>query len=71
LQNGRSEPWSVYEDLRTREGVLTFISSRGAARVLGKSAEATFAESDPPHLGLNMNDVGLAAGLIVQDDLFG
>src|SRR5262245_23734419 len=52
--------WKVYEDLRTREGVLTFISSRGQARTLGKSAEATFAGSDPPHLGLSMNDIGLA-----------
>src|SRR3989442_7451634 len=46
--------WEIYEDLRTREGVLTFISSRGTSRVLRKSAEATFAESDPPHLGLSM-----------------
>ena len=52
--------WKVYEDLRTREGVLTFVSSRGQSRVLRKSAEATFAESDPPHLGLSMNDIGLA-----------
>src|SRR6185503_8058866 len=48
--------WKVYEDLRTREGGLNFISSRGDQRVLGKSAEATFDESDPPHLGLSMND---------------
>src|SRR2546429_9502732 len=52
--------WKVYEDLRTREGVLTFISSRGASRVLGKSAEPTFAEAEPAHLGLSMNDIGLA-----------
>src|SRR6185369_11622876 len=61
--------WKVYEDLRTREGVLTFISSRGDARVLGKSAEATFAESDPPHLGLSMNEIGLSDADLLADRL--
>src|SRR6185295_7413820 len=37
--------WKVYEDLRTREGVITFVPSRGNSRVLGKSAEATFSEA--------------------------
>src|SRR5579884_2743128 len=35
--------WKVYEDLRTRDGVITFVSSSGRARVLTKSAEASFA----------------------------
>src|SRR6185295_16931806 len=61
--------WKVYEDLRTREGVLTFISSRGDSRVLGKSAEATFADSDPPHLGVSMNDIGLADADLLADRL--
>src|SRR5437773_448445 len=61
--------WKVYEDLRTREGVLTFISSRGASRVLGKSAEATFAEAEPAHLGLSMNDIGLADADLLADRL--
>src|SRR6266498_6005902 len=61
--------WKVYEDLRTREGVLTFISSRGNSRVLGKSAEATFTESDPPHLGLSLNDIGLADADLLADRL--
>jgi len=61
--------WKVYEDLRTREGVLTFISSRGDSRVLGKSAEATFSESDPPHLGLSMNDIGLTDADLLADRL--
>src|SRR6266571_695352 len=61
--------WEIYEDLRTREGVLTFISSRGTSRVLRKSAEATFAESDPPHLGLSMNDIGLADADLLADRL--
>src|SRR5215471_14041556 len=61
--------WKVYEDLRAREGVLTFVSSRGQTRVLAKSAEATFAESDPPHLGLSMNDIGLADADLLADRL--
>ena len=61
--------WKVYEDLRTREGVLTFISARGESRVLGKSAEATFAEAEPPHLGLSMNDIGLADADLLADRL--
>src|SRR5215471_7094067 len=61
--------WKVYEDLRTREGVLTFISSGGDSRVLSKSAEATFAEADPPHLGLSMNEIGLADADLLADHL--
>ena len=34
--------WKVYEDLRTREGSITFISSNGKSRVLQKSAEPSF-----------------------------
>jgi hypothetical protein len=67
--NKDRDTWKVYEDLRTREGVLTFISSRGDSRVLGKSAEATFAEADPPHLGLNMSDIGLADADLLADKL--
>src|ERR1700742_406584 len=39
--------WTVYEDLRTRDSVIVFVSSSGEARVLRKTAEATFAEDDP------------------------
>src|SRR6266704_741226 len=65
--NRDNTTWKVYEDLRTRDGVLTFISSRGASKVLGKRAEATFAEVDPPHLGLSMNDIGLADADLLAD----
>lgn len=54
LEQG-GQRWKVYEDLRSREGTLTFLSSTGAARVLAKSAEATFAEEGPQHLGLSMD----------------
>jgi len=61
--------WKVYEDLSTREGGLTFVSSSGASRVLGKSAEATFAESAPPHLGLSMDEIGLSGPDLLADKL--
>src|SRR3569623_1864835 len=40
----KDETWKVYEDLRTRDGAITFVSSKGVARVLPKSAEQTFAD---------------------------
>src|SRR5882762_10523642 len=39
--------WKVYEDLRTREGAITFVSSKDGVRVLRKSAEAAFPGGDP------------------------
>src|SRR5690242_16911279 len=42
------ETWKAYEDLSTRHGNLTLVSSSGIARVLRKTAEPTFAESGPP-----------------------
>jgi hypothetical protein len=61
--------WKVYEDLRTRDGVLTFVSSAGITRVLSKSAEASFAEAGTPYLGLSMNDIGLAGADLLADKL--
>src|SRR5439155_2921517 len=51
--------WKVYEDLRTREGAITFVSSAGA-HVLTKSAEAAFAEEGTPYLGLALKDIGMS-----------
>jgi hypothetical protein len=56
-----AETWKVYEDLRTRDGAITFVSSRGQTRVLTKSAEPTFAEANPPYLGLKLADIGTSA----------
>src|ERR1700759_5576127 len=61
--------WKVYEDLRTRDGAITFVPSHGPSRILSKSAEAAFAEADPLHLGLNMNDVGMAGADLLADRL--
>ena len=51
------ERWKVYEDLRTRDGAITFLSA-SRARVLTKSAEASFAETETPYLGLGLKDIG-------------
>jgi hypothetical protein len=61
--------WTVYEDLRTREGVLTFVCSNGSARVLRKTAEATFADDGPQHLGLDLKDIGVAGADLLADKL--
>src|SRR5690348_4831907 len=59
--------WKVYEDLRDRDGAITFVSPSGS-RVLTKSAEACFA-TDPPHLGLSMDDIGLSGRDLLADKL--
>jgi|HubBroStandDraft_4_1064222.scaffolds.fasta_scaffold74634_2 hypothetical protein len=61
--------WKVYEDLRTREGAITFVPSHGAARTLAKSAEAAFAEAHPPNLGLSVADIGTAGPDLLADRL--
>ncbi len=52
--------WKAFEDLRTRDGSITFLASDGDSRILPKSAEATFAEADPPYLGLSLKDIGMS-----------
>jgi hypothetical protein len=61
--------WKAYEDLRSRDGAITFVPSRGNPRVLTKSAEAAFAEATPPYLGLSMNDIGMAGADLLADRL--
>lgn len=61
--------WKVYEDLGNRDGSITFQSSNGRKRVLTKSAEATFAEANPPYLGLSLNDIGMAGADLLADRL--
>ncbi|HEY4358476.1 MAG TPA: Tat pathway signal protein, partial [Acidobacteriaceae bacterium] len=63
------ETWTVYEDLRTRDGLLTFVSSKGTARVLPKTAEATFADDGPQHLGIDIKDIGMANPDVLADKL--
>src|SRR5581483_3152938 len=63
-----STEWKVYEDLRTRDGSLAFISPK-RSRVLTKSADATFAEANPPHLGLDIKDIGMSGRDLLADKL--
>ena len=63
-----TETWKVYEDLRTREGALAFVSSKGAARSLAKSAEASMPEGSP-YLGLALKDIGLSSADLLADRL--
>jgi len=60
--------WKVYEDLRTREGALVFVSSAKETRMLSKSAEASMAEG-PPYLGLSLKDIGLSSPDLLADQL--
>jgi hypothetical protein len=63
-----AETWKVYEDLRTREGALVFVSSTGSTRSLGKSAEASRPEG-APYLGLALKEIGLSSSDLLADRL--
>ena len=63
-----STHWKVYEDLRPREGTITFMSPSGSL-VLAKSAEAAFSEAETPYLGLSLKDVGMSAADLLADKL--
>ncbi|HEY1499277.1 MAG TPA: Tat pathway signal protein [Acidobacteriaceae bacterium] len=65
----RGETWKVYEDLRSRDGDLTFISSAGTARVLPKTAEAVFPEDGPQYLGLELKNIGMESADLLADKL--
>lgn len=60
--------WNVYEDLRTRDGSIVFVSSSGATRLMQKSAEAAMAEGTP-YLGLQLKDIGLSSPDLLADRL--
>jgi hypothetical protein len=64
-----SESWKVYEDLRARDGSITFVSTAGKARVLAKSAEAVFADEEPPYLGLDLKTIGTTGRDLLADKL--
>jgi hypothetical protein len=63
-----STAWKVYEDLRTREGVITYLSASGA-RSLQKSAEASFPEDTPAYLKLALKDIGTSPRDLLADRL--
>jgi hypothetical protein len=66
----RSLLWKVYEDLRTRDGSIIFVSSTGETRELTKSAELSMAEGTP-YLGLTLKEVSLAPADLLADHLLG
>ena len=61
--------WKAYEDLRTRDGVITFLASSGRWRVLTKYVEATFDETNPPYLGISLDDIGVSGPDLLADRL--
>jgi hypothetical protein len=61
--------WKVYEDLRTRDGSIVYVSSHGASQVFSKNVEATFPEADPPYLGLTLKEIGLADADLLAERL--
>jgi len=63
------QTWKAYEDLRTRDGSISFISSGGNGRVLTRNAEANFADADPPYLGLDIKDIGMSGPDLLADRL--
>ena len=64
----RGVSWKVYEDLRSRDGALTFVSAQGA-RVLPKSSEAAFPTVETPYLGLKLEEIGMSAPDLLADKL--
>ena len=64
----RSVLWKVYEDLRTSDGSIVFVSSTGETRELTKSAEASMAEGRP-YLGLTLKEVSLAPADLLAEHL--
>jgi hypothetical protein len=64
----KADSWKAYEDLRTREGSVVFVSSSGEMRVLTKTAEAAMAEGNP-YLGLALKDIGLSSPDLLADRL--
>ncbi|MGB6974250.1 MAG: Tat pathway signal protein [Terracidiphilus sp.] len=64
-----SEKWTVYEDLRTRDGAFTFLSSSGIARIMARNTEAVFPEPGPGYLGLELSQIGMSAPDLLADKL--
>jgi hypothetical protein len=61
--------WKVYEDLSRREGAITFVSSRGASRVLTKRLEACFSQAKVPLLGLSPQEIAGSLPDLLADRL--
>jgi hypothetical protein len=64
-----SVSWKIFEDLRTRDGDITFVASDGRSKILPKSTEANFAEANPPYLGLSLKNIGMSPRDLLADKL--
>jgi hypothetical protein len=64
-----ADEWKVYENLSTRDGAITFLSSSGTARVLEKSAEACFPGPAAPYFGMKLSDIGMSGPDLLADYL--
>src|SRR5450759_1655222 len=61
--------WKVYEDLGQRDGSITFVPARGAARVMTKRLEACFSQAAAPFLGLSQQDIANSLPDLLADKL--
>jgi hypothetical protein len=61
--------WKVYEDLSKRDGSITFVPARGAARVMAKRPEAVFSQAAVPFLGFTQQEIGSSLPDILADKL--
>ncbi len=59
--------WKVYEDLRTRDGDITFVSSTGSRRIIPKYAEPSFRGDKPYYFGLDLKDIGASGPDLLAD----
>ncbi|KAF1723050.1 Tat pathway signal protein [Pseudoxanthomonas wuyuanensis] len=60
--------WTVYEDLRTPQGAISFVSAAGML-ALGKRTEAAFPSDQPPYFGMKLAEVALADADLLADHL--
>jgi hypothetical protein len=63
-----ADVWKVYEDLRSREGSLVYVSASGETRLVPKSAEASMPEGTP-YFGLALKDIGVSSPDLLADHL--
>jgi hypothetical protein len=71
FKNGETD-WKVYEDLRTREGVISLVASSHQGHVLAKSAEASYPDypdATLAYLGLKLADIGMSGPDLLADRL--
>jgi hypothetical protein len=61
--------WKVYEDLSKRDGSITFVPSRGAARIMTKRLEACFSQTALPFLGLSQQEIAASLPDLLADKL--